>query len=392
MSKEIKGYVFKLKPTTKQQNRINQTFGCVRKVKNELLNDIKTGRQRSIPEIKKEYPYTYDNDSQAYTSMWKFVIQGIKDYNKGVKGFPNFSKKYDTIQSYTTNADSKNLSIKNSKIYLRRVGWVKVRFHRELPENSIVKAAAIKRKAGEYFISLRVEYDIEIQNESSDFEWIVGLDYSPGQLYVDQCGNTPQYIDEYKQGIHHSNEKIRELNKILSRKEKGSNNWIKVKHRLQKEYKHLTNKRKDFLHKESRRIVKTYTKVCIEDFDLHSMGEKPEYKPNEIIDYKKASKAKRNRKSMYQTAFRTFTTMLAYKLEDEGKELIKASRWFPSTKECPICKHKQDMPTEIRVYKCKECGHELNRDQNAALNLTIKYLDTEFQKETDMNELKWISV
>ena len=71
MSKEIKGYVFKLKPTTKQQNRINQTFGCVRKVKNELLNDIKTGRQRSIPEIKKEYPYTYDNDSQAYTSMCK---------------------------------------------------------------------------------------------------------------------------------------------------------------------------------------------------------------------------------------------------------------------------------------------------------------------------------
>lgn len=389
---EIKGFVFKLHPNSKQANDFDQTFGCVRKVRNELLGDIKEGRKRSIPDIKSEYSYTKDRDSQAYTSMWKFLMQGIKDYSKGHKGFPRFSRKYDTIQSYTTNKDTSNLTIKGNKIYLRKVGWVKVVFHRELPLNSRVKAATIKREAGEYYISLRVEYRNEIEEQNKDYEWMIGLDYSPSNLYVDQNGNSPVRIKAFLKEIKIEEEKVRKISKELSRKERGSNNWKKVKQKLQKQHKHIANKRKDFYHKESRRLVNLYNVVVIEDLDLKSMGEKPKYNPEETIDFKEATKAKRRRKAMFKAGYRLFTNMLKYKLKDDGKKLIQVHKYYPSTKTCPMCKHKQEMDTSIRVYKCGACGHEMNRDQNAAYNLIDEGFMIQLRETTKIDKMKWISV
>ena len=63
-----------------------------------------------------------------------------------------------------------------------------------------------------------------------------------------------------------------------------------------------------------------------------------------------------------------FTTFLEYKLKEQGKQLIKIDKWFPSTKKCSCCGKEQDMPLSERVYKCS-CGLVLDRDHNSAINI-----------------------
>lgn len=368
----VKGYKYRLKPTEAQINIFSQTFGCVRKIWNVLLDEAKNGKFRKITEIKEEYPYMKLVDSQALTSTWKYLNQTFKQVAHKKCGYPNFKAKNYSSKTYTTHSDCSNLKIKSKRIYLRKVGDVKIVMHRDLPKDSKIKHATISRVADEYYISLTVEYTKVVKTKKQDIIYMLGLDYSPSLLYVDQEGESPKHIEQFIKEIKTCELKIKKLSKIMSRREKGSQNWIKARTKLQKEQLHIKNKRRDFYHKESRRIANLYDVVCIEDLDLKSMGEKPEYNPEINIDIKEATKAKRGRKNMFRAGYRIFTTMLEYKLKEKNKELIKVNRYFASTKTCPICKHTQDMPTEIRTYKCEECGHVMERDQNAALNLILE--------------------
>ena len=383
----VKGYKYRLLPTQEQEIIFSQTFGCVRKMWNTLLDEGKQGIYRKITEIKEEYPYMKRIDSQSLTSTWKDLSQTFKNVSNKACGYPKFKSKYNSVQSYTTHKDCSNLKITDNKIYLRKVGNVKIVLHRDLPSSSKIKHATISRIANEYYISLTVECIQTVKEKENNVFHMLGLDYSPSLLYVDQEGESPEHIKQFIQELKHEEEKVKKLSKIMSRRVKGSNNWLKAKLKLQKQQFHIKNKRKDFLHKESRKIANRYDTVVIEDLNLKSMGEKPDYSPKENIDYQEATKAKRGRKNMFRVGYHTFTTMLEYKLREENKELIKVYRYFASTKTCPICNHTQDMPTEIRTYQCTECGHTMDRDQNAALNLVLEGYRLQTKHEIE----KWIS-
>ena len=387
----IKGFVYRLKPCASQLSQFEKTFGCVRKMYNELLNDIKKGMIRTIPEIKKSYPYMYECDSQAYTTAWLQLQQAIKNYKNKTHGQPKFKKKYDLVHSYTTHTTNNNVRINKKRLKLPKIGWVKIILHRDLPKNEIIKAATIKREASEYYVSLRVEYPQALNETHNSFETIIGLDYSPSNLYVDHHGDAPEYVKKYIEEMKALEKKINYENKKLSRKTQGSNRWNVQKQRIQKIYKKQHNKRKDFLHKESRKIVNIYDTVSIEDLSLKSMGEKPEYKHENINnDFTEMSKAKHRRKSMFRIAYGEFINMLTYKLEDAEKTLIKVGRYYPSSKTCYSCGNKKDIPIHIRTYRC-ECGHIMDRDQNAALNIINEGLSIRQKQETGYNEMKWVS-
>ena len=366
MNKVTRGYVFRLRPTFRQKILISKTFGCNRLMWNELLNDIKTGLYRTPKEIKQEYEFMYECDSQSFTTTWKHLQQAIKNKQKGTHLFPRFKSKHDNIQSYTTHTTNNNIRIEGKYIKLPKMGRVRLVQHRDLPLGFIIKAATIKREAGYYYVVLRIEYYRETKIPS-DFLKVIGLDYSLSHLYVDNEGTTPGYPKYYKKMM----DKLSKEQRILSKKLKGSNHYRRQKLKVQKLHKKISNQRKDFLHKASRELVNKYDTICIEDLDLREM-----------------SKTKHFSKSIFDTSYHMFITFLQYKTKDEGKTFIKINKYYPSTKTCSICGNIQDIPLSQRIYTCV-CGNKMDRDHNAAINIATQGLLSNLQTEYGTDSVAW---
>ena len=365
MSETIKGYVFRLKPTTKQINLINQTFGCVRKMWNILLFERKSiyelyGKYPELLKshdylnpktIKEQFPYMYDVDSQSLTTAWLHLKQAYINFFNQSHDEPQYKSRHNPIQSYTTHTISDNIRIEGTYLKLPKLGLVKIKLHRVLPQGSIIKAATIKKDGKHYYVSLRVEYEHLAQPEKV-LEKAIGLDYTLQGLYMDSEGNKADYPNYYKQAL----EKLSKEQKILSKRVQGSANYLKQKEKLASLHLHIKNQRKDFLHKASRYLVNTYDLISIETLDLTEMA-----------------KTKHFRKSISDTSYGNFTRYLSYKAKDLGKTLIKIDPYYPSTKTCSQCGKEKDIKLSERTYHC-ECGHQMDRDLNAAINIGVQGL------------------
>lgn len=199
---------------------------------------------------------------------------------------------------------------------------------------------------GIFYVSLCVEYRIEEKQTPSNK--ILGLDYSQHDFYVDSEGKKANYPHYYRK----SEGKLKKLQKELSRKEVKSKNWIKQKKKITNLQKHIANQRLDWLHKESRYITDNYDAVIVEDLDLRNM-----------------SQCLKLGKNVHDNGFGMFRNFLQYKLEEQGKQLIKIDKWFPSSKMCHCCGSiKENLQLSDRWYVC-DCGYEADRDYNAALNI-----------------------
>jgi putative transposase len=140
--------------------------------------------------------------------------------------------------------------------------------------------------------------------------------------------------------------------KILSRRKKGSARWEKQRLKVAKLHEKIANQRMNFLHHKSKELATSYDAVIIEDLDMKGL-----------------SKALHFGKSVHDNGWGMFTRFLEYKLKEQGKQLIKIDKWFPSTKKCSCCGKEKDTLLSERVYKCS-CGLVLDRDHNSAINLS----------------------
>jgi len=380
MSETIKGYVYRLKPTTKQVNLINQTFGCVRKMWNVLLFERKSiyelyGKYPELLKshdylnpktIKEQFPYMYDVDSQSLTTAWLHLKQAYSNFFNKSHDEPQYKSRHNPVQSYTTHTISDNIRIEGTYLKLPKLGPVKIKLHRALPQGSIIKAATIKKDGKHYYVSLRVEYE-QLTLVEKTFEKAIGLDYTLQGLYMDSEGRKADYPNYYKKAL----KKLAREQRILSRRVQGSSNYLKQKEKLASLHLHIKNQRKDFLHKASRSLVNTYDLISIETLDLTEMA-----------------KTKHFRKSISDTSFGTFTRYLEYKAKDEGKTLIKIEKYYPSTKTCSVCGREQDIKLSERTYHC-ECGHKMDRDLNAAINIGVQGLIQYIKNAYGTDALAW---
>lgn len=156
-----------------------------------------------------------------------------------------------------------------------------------------------------------------------------------------------------------SQKKLAKAQRKLAKKQgfkKGetkSNNYIKQLEKIAKISNHISNQRKDFLHKESTKIANSYDVVCVESLNMKNMS----------------NKGFRNGKVTLDNGYGMFLNFLEYKLKDRGKYFIKVDKWFPSSQICFKCGHTQKMPLDVRRYICPECGNIIDRDMNAAINI-----------------------
>lgn len=347
-----KAYKFRLYPNQEQQIMFAKTFGCARFVYNKMLSEkiayyglTKKTLNITPAKYKDEFPFLKEVDSLALANAQLNLDKAYKNFfrDKSV-GFPKYKSKHKSRQRYTTNNQNGSVRIENNKIKLPKIGFVKIKIHRNIPENSIIKSATVeKTPTDKYYVSVLVEYE-ETEN-IIDKSKAVGLDYSMTNFYVDSNGNKANYPKFYR----NVQEKLAREQRKLSKMKLHSNNWYKQKKIVNKIHEKISNQRKDFLHKLSRQIANVCDIVCVEDLNMKNMSQ--------YLNFGK---------SVMDNGWGMFIEFLSYKV----KKLIKIDKWFPSSKTCHVCGYKNDNLTlSDRDWTCPDCGTHHDRDINASINI-----------------------
>ena len=351
-----RAFKFRIYPNREQQELIAKTFGCVRFVYNRMLSDRiehykATGKSlnNTPAAYKKEYEWLREVDSLALANAQMNLNKAYANFfrDKSI-GFPKFKSKKKNHKSYTTNVVNGNIKLGTGELVLPKLKAVKIKKHREIPADYILKSVTISQTAtGKYFASLLYAYEQDIKVVEPKV--FLGLDYSMKELFISSEGVPADYPRYY----HLALVKLKKEQRKLSKCQKGSQNRNKQRIKVAKLHEKVRDQRKDYLHKLSRQITNAADRVCIEDLNMKGM-----------------SGALHFGKSVSDNGFGMFVSMLSYKLKDQGKDLVKIDKWFPSSKLCSACGEKKaELSLSERIYHCEACGILLDRDYNASINI-----------------------
>ena len=352
---------FRIEPNKEQRELFEKTFGSCRFLYNRMLSDrilseMTDERMEIRPAAyKKEYPWLREVDSLALCNVQLDLERAFRDYRKMPdREHPRYKSRHHSRRSYTTNVVNGNIRIEGKKIRLPKAGMVRIRIHREIPEGWILKnVTVVKESTGRYYASLLYEVpESESQAEGEQREKkCLGIDYAMDGLAVMSDGTRAEYPKYFRQ----AEEKLAREQRKLSHCVKGSRNYTKQKRKVAVIHEKVRNQRKDFLHKMSRRLADGYDVIGVEDIDMKAM-----------------SRSLHFGKSVADNGFGMLRTMLAYKLEEQDKELVKVDRFYPSSKRCSRCgRVKEKLTLSERIYRC-ECGSVMDRDVNAAINIRME--------------------
>lgn len=352
-----KAFRFRLYPNKEQQELFAKTFGCVRFIYNKMLSDkiehYKETKQKlnnTPAQYKKEFEWLKEVDSLALSNAQMNLQSAYNNFFRNTKvGFPKFKSKKHNKNTYTTNNQNGTICINDNHIKLPKVGNVKMICHRSIPSDYKIKSATISLTAsGKYYVAVLTEYETNIPTVKLDKDNSLGLDYSSHSFYVDSQGKEANYPKFYR----NAQQKLAKEQRKLSHMKYDSNNYHKQKLRVARISEHISNQRKDWLHKLSTELSNRYDYVCVEDLNMKNM-----------------SQSLKLGKSTMDNGFSMFRTFLQYKLMDRGKQLVKIDKWFPSSKMCRFCGTvNRDLELSDRIWTCS-CGKILNRDENAAINI-----------------------
>lgn len=352
-----KAYKFRIYPNVGQKVLFAKTFGCVRFIYNRMLADkmkyyeeTKQKLNNTPAQYKTEFEWLKEVDSLALANAQMHLQTAYNNFFKSPKiGFPKFKSKKSNHRSYTTNCVNCNICIENGCIKLPKIGYVKLKQHRIIPNTYKLKSVTISQTpSGKYYASVLFEYESQVQEK--ELHRFLGLDYSMHELYCDSNGNQPAYPRYYR----NAEKQLAREQRRLSKMQKGSNNRNKQRIKVAKFHEKVSNQRKDFLHKQSRQIANAYDCVCIEDLDMKAMSQ--------LLHFGK---------SVSDNGWGMFTTFLQYKLEEQGKKLVKVDKFFASSQICSICGYKntETKNLAVRAWDCPRCGKHHGRDVNAAINI-----------------------
>ena len=356
-----KAYKFRIYPNSQQQAMLAKTFGCVRFIYNQMLSDkikyYEETRQKlnnTPAQYKQEYGWLKEIDSLALANAQRNLQRAYNNFFKNPKaGFPKFKSKKCSRRSYTTNCVNENISIENGCIKLPKIGLVKLKQHRQIPSGYQLKSVTVSQTpSGKYYVSVLFEYENQVQERI--LQTFLGLDFSMHELYRDSNGSEPQYPGYYRQ----AEQKLKHEQRRLSNMQKGSKNRNKQRIKVAKLHEKVSNQRKDFLHKQSRQIANAYDCVCIEDLDMKAMARSLHFG-----------------KSVSDNGWGMFTLFLKYKLEEQGKKLVKVDKFFASSQICCCCGYKNPdiKDLSVRVWDCPKCGNKHQKRRCAVRNRMTHY-------------------
>jgi putative transposase len=383
------GLHLRMEPNEKQKEQIHHTSGCARFTFNFFLGEKKevyklTQESLSSNEFKKsfnglkEHPvfaWLKKADKFALESALEAVDDAFTRFFNGQNRFPRFKSKRKSEQGYTTKETNGNikLDIEKQTVQLPKLGRVKVRLskkHRQMFQesrfNGKIKTATIKyHSSGQYYVSLKMEEMVPL-HEKVDFSQtlhhqMIGIDLGLNHFYIDSMGKkveNPKFLNVHLK-------KLAKLQRQLKNKKIGSSNYKKLQRKISKLHLHIAYTRKDFLHKESHKLVNENQVIILEDLNVKGM-----------------IKNKKLARSIADVSWSMFKTFISYKVDWANKKVVFIDRFFASSKQCSGCKEKNQMLSlSDREWVCSKCGTKHDRDINAAKNIKeegIRLLQEQF--------------
>ena len=358
----MRAYRYRIYPGRDQKIQLNKTFGCCRFLYNRMLEDKirwyeKHGQMLSTrpAQYKKEFEWLKEVDSLALANVQLHLEAAYRKFFREAKaGFPRFKSKRAPRQSYTTNVVNNNIRLEGKKLRLPKVGMMKIVLHRQLPREAVLKSVTITREAsGKYYASLLCELpEPENQREklSAQRANILGIDYAMQGMGVFSDGRRAEYPGYYRK----AQTRLAREQRKLARCEKGSKNYEKQRRRVAICHEKVRHQRMDYQHKLSRKLADSFDVVAVEDLNMKAL-----------------SQCLKLGKGVMDNGYGAFLQKLSYKLQEQGKELVKIDRWYPSSQICSSCGsiHPEVKDLDMREWFCDHCLQYHDRDINAARNI-----------------------
>ena len=305
------------------------------------LNNLIISLKRLRPEFSRIHSQVLQNISKrikdGYTNFYARRRAGLK------AGLSRF-KKYGKYKSFTY--PQSGFRVEKSRLHLSKIGDITIRLHREI--RGQIKTLKVKHMpSGKWYACFSCI--VEAQPGEKPFE-DVGIDVGLNSYAVLSDGTRFENPRLYRK----SEKRLARLQRGLSRKERGSRNWVKAKTKVAWLHEQILNRRNDFLHKASRKIADTYETVYVEDLKIGSMV-----------------KNRHLAKSISDAGWGRFMGMIAYKAESAGGRVIQVNP-RNTTQNCSQCRELVKKSLSDRIHECPHCGLKMDRDHNAALNILAR--------------------
>ena len=364
--------------TEEQQSLINKYFGHSRFAYNKCLDynkELYEKEKRSldfchlvkwIADLKKGEKTSFLSEVDA-TSLQQAVQDYCNAREKFLKkrgGYPKYrSKRHKETfrlvnQMKVGKPEYDSVRLSGNKLKLGKFGWVITKPCQTIPNGSIQSVTVKRTKTGKVFATLTIRRDQPIK-ELAKTGKEAGFDLGMKNFSVSSDGvviPVPEFVSV-------DANKIARLHRLVSRKQKGSNNREKAIKQLSIAYEKDSNRRNDFLNKLSLSIVKEYDFIAMEHLDIQSM----------LKDNKKLKKflSKKKNKKVCELGWYTFMQMVEYKAKWYGKEFAQVDKYYPSSQTCSHCGfiNKDIKDESIREWTCPCCNTKHDRDRNAAINI-----------------------
>lgn len=369
----------RLYPTKDQETYFSKCFGCSRFIYNFYLNErnqfyennikgienkkkrseiYKTYKETSLKELKEQFVWLREIESQAICQSYLNISSSFDRFFKGQSKHPKFHSKRGK-NSYKSCMPSQDLINWNEHtVKIPRIGKVSFK-HRSVPKfyrnrTKVCNITISKVPSGKYYVSVLFECKFEKLNKSINTNNSIGLDFDCDDCYIDSNSKSAKQDFGFKKQKQQNLKHLSHLQRQVIRKHKHSKNFNKSKTKLAKFEEYVANCRRDWIEKESLRLVRTYDLIGLENLSIQGM-----------------MKGSKNAKNYLDISWSAFVEKLTWKSSFHNCDIMKIGKFFASSQTCSCCGYKfKDVALKhLEVWKCPSCGQVHQRDVNAAVNI-----------------------
>ena len=366
----LRAVKIRLYPNKEQATMINKLLGCYRVVYNQCLNrkiesyknegkteNLSTLGQFVHHELLKDDNFIWlrEQNTKVLKQAVRDMLSAYKNFFERHTGYPKFKSKHDNKQScrFDIQAISKRNDYTTYHLSLANIRNVRFRCNEKYAQyvqkhhDNIRQATLTKLPCGEYYLSILVDGDLTRKVKETNAA--IGADLGIKNFVITSDGEVFDNLHFKKT----ETEKIKRLQRQLSKKEKGSNNRNKARIRLAKLYKKINDRKQYYLHAVSNSLIDENQVICMEDLNVKGMA-----KNHNLAE------------SICEMNFGEFRRMLEYKARWYNRKIVFVDRFYPSSKTCNNCGYiNKELTLSDRQWVCPQCGEIIERDYNAALNI-----------------------
>lgn len=372
--KRLQAYQYELMPNGEQRCNMRRFAGSCRFVFNKALALQKENHEAG-------------NKFIAYVAMAKLLTgwrngvdtpwlkdapchplqHALKDLEKAYKNFfakrtdfPRFKRKGSGDSFRYPDPKQIKLDQVNSRLFLPKLGWLRYRNSRDVLGE--LRNVTVSQSGGKWFVSIQTQREMADPVHPSSS--IVGIDVGIARFATLSDGSFIEPLNTFRK----HQQRLARVQRVMSRKQKFSNNWKKVKAEVQKIHTRITNVRRDFLHKATTTISQNHAIVCVEDLQVRNMS-KSAAGSSDSPGRNVRAKSGLN-KSILDQGWFEFRRQLEYKQAWLGGEVLAVPPRNTS-RTCPACGYvsAENRQTQAR-FACVECGYENNADLAGAINIS----------------------